>query len=577
MLSLSHIEYLKYTCIRSEMEPLQASSSDSTPLISSRNATEAAALLTAQQMSYDQALFRIASNCISGKSIVTSVNLKGTGIVREHLLQIVDSIPAILRNDSNTSKLSRALWHAIRPFDSTFQTKYSRGELEEALFSIAIQKCTQPQAVALFGVSSRTLRRELHNVKEGLQLATRKITPLRDLCSSDELSVKEQIRKVVHAKYQRRQSASFLLSDEADLIASHASHLAWSGKGSSNLKLQNTVNTIVKAIGEEESRRAIATGDPSLAKAAQKKLNCVITRKFVMDILVNSSYSRSRNGAFRRTPDANWKRMVQFDQTREDTFVRKVMDHVRKHIATGTFTKEQWLDPINHSNADEVGQPTKPKHSRTFRYLDKGNKGCFEGCQTESSKSLFQISIYITTGPGGGGEFPLPPVIIHQSQNLHQISAALTHGLSDDMMVGSSPSGYNTQDIFLKTMQALHVAKNTGPGNPHFHWCDAHFSHMGWEGAQYALDNSIYVIYLRSNASIVDQPNDNGPNAKWKYHVKMAYYSYLEKWPSLGMTQSGMNEIIATAWASYQADPKMKSCILRAWEKTHLYPFPGIL
>lgn len=82
-------------------------------------------------------------------------------------------------------------------------------------------------------------------------------------------------------------------------------------------------------------------------------------------------------------------------------------------------------------------------------------------------------------------------------------------------------------------------------------------------------------MFLRSNNSDVDQPNDNGVNA----HIKACYKKEYDAFFSMGTSGFGrsielkpphFNEIFKNTWAQVTMNP---SLVVRAFERTGIFPF----
>jgi hypothetical protein len=70
--------------------------------------------------------------------------------------------------------------------------------------------------------------------------------------------------------------------------------------------------------------------------------------------------------------------------------------------------------------------------------------------------------------------------IIHASRSEKTISADIYSELSDDTLIATSKSAYNTQDIFYQYIVDFQEKTQAGKGNPQFLWMDNHELH--WSG-----------------------------------------------------------------------------------------------
>lgn len=170
------------------------------------------------------------------------------------------------------------------------------------------------------------------------------------------------------------------------------------------------------------------------------------------------------------------------------------------------------------------------------------------------------------------GEF-LPFIVIHQSAAEATITGHLISGLNKDFLVQTSPSGYNTRPLFAVWMQWFMEQVDAKEGNPFFLFIDGHDSH--WDPAMHTMarENYIFCIFLRANASITDQANDNGVNAAFK----AAYNYQFAKWrrsygPTTPFTKTFQNQIIAAAYSQMKDNLKLKAVIKNAFKKTRCFP-----
>ena len=88
-----------------------------------------------------------------------------------------------------------------------------------------------------------------------------------------------------------------------------------------------------------------------------------------------------------------------------------------------------------------------------------------------------------------------------------------------------------------------------------------------------ARENYIFCIFLRANASITDQPNDNGFNAAFK----AAYSNQFSLWSqqhrcSTPFTKTYQSEIISASYKQLKESLKFKDTIRNAFRKTCCFP-----
>jgi len=109
--------------------------------------------------------------------------------------------------------------------------------------------------------------------------------------------------------------------------------------------------------------------------------------------------------------------------------------------------------------------------------------------------------------------------------------------------------------------------------NPKILFIDGHDSHFGFDALQYALNHGVYIIFLRSNASCLDQPNDNGHNCMFKHCYGIAVHEYQQKLgPLIKYSKSDCNAVLATAFANLLASKKYQPTIVNAFGNCGLFP-----
>lgn len=89
----------------------------------------------------------------------------------------------------------------------------------------------------------------------------------------------------------------------------------------------------------------------------------------------------------------------------------------------------------------------------------------------------------------------------------------------------------------------------------------------------WARRHYIFCIYLRSQASTEDQPEDNGINAHWKGIFDDEYTDYMGRFPGLQFTRHSLNVVLSNTNARFLVSPRLSSIIKHAWEVTKLFPF----
>lgn len=166
----------------------------------------------------------------------------------------------------------------------------------------------------------------------------------------------------------------------------------------------------------------------------------------------------------------------------------------------------------------------------------------------------------------------VPFTVIHES-SAEKIGLDKFANLLDDFCVMVSESGYNTREDFYLWIRWFVAFMDVKRGNPFFLYIDGHDSHWAAEMHQFAFDNYLFIIFLRSNASITDQPNDNGANAKFKSCYDIEYAIWRDQYSiACPLSRGFMNKIISSAYTRMQNDRRLVSCIVKAFKITRCFP-----
>ena len=170
------------------------------------------------------------------------------------------------------------------------------------------------------------------------------------------------------------------------------------------------------------------------------------------------------------------------------------------------------------------------------------------------------------------GEF-LQFTVIHQSAAENTIAGNLISGLCSDFLVQTSPSGYNTRSLFAEWMSWLVNKVDAKKGNAFFLFIDGHDSHWDAQMHEMARENYIFCIFLRANASITGQPNDNGFNATFKAAYSLQFSLWLRSHGrTTPLTKTYQNEIVSAAYLQLKNKSKINGIIINAFKKTRCFP-----
>ena len=78
-------------------------------------------------------------------------------------------------------------------------------------------------------------------------------------------------------------------------------------------------------------------------------------------------------------------------------------------------------------------------------------------------------------------------------------------------------------------------------------------------------------VFLRAQASAIDQPNDNGPNACLKACLSEAFAQYQAQFPGQPMTSARMNLVMSRSFESFRL--KAAKAIRGGFRRTGIFPF----
>jgi len=531
---------------------------------------------TTQQLLFDSTLHRLAKGVYTGTIKIKDIAPKPNNDVtprRDIVDAVVKDLQPGLVDSTSSFALTRALWKIIRPNDTGRLVQYVPKEMEGALFEVACGQMSHADATRKYGVPKQQLAARLNqlhdtfNVPRGM--GGRR--PMMEVIVATPMAVMLKIRTLSKVR-SHTQYTSYLSPDEADLLNRVAYVSTRTGTAMDVNTIALLARNAIHASGRFHMRRA---GDNPAAKAqAQRLLDAVISKKFVNRVIVKGSRLSELNktGMFKASKMAE-KRIRALDPFMEKIARIRYLLGANKLIKKKKITRAQFLDPSNHHNMDEVAQSTNNRHTRVA--LDARDRDYLDACiSCAHERSLFTTSLCITSSPGVvHTSISMPLLVIHAAKSEHSFNASVFEGLSPDLMVDTSPSAYNTQDIFYKYVRAYQKKTGAGPGNPKFLWCDNHESHWSGEALAWARKQHVYILFLRSQASSVDQPNDRGVNACFKRHFDNAYTAYCARWPGLAFTRRSLNEVLSTAYATFVADKNLGRIVKKAWEVTGMHPF----
>ena len=179
---------------------------------------------------------------------------------------------------------------------------------------------------------------------------------------------------------------------------------------------------------------------------------------------------------------------------------------------------------------------------------------------------------------GGMSEYNMRTVGSESYEVPEGAPAAKKHWLPEGWLTLQNPSGYNDQSCFMKW--CVHFVKSVPRRNTSvyiFLCMDGHDSHFNSKALAYLKTYNVFVFFLRSNNSALDQPNDNGSNAALKALYMKFYEEYFSGMPGSsgylrgwGMKAPQFNYIFMCAWQEFRCTKGQ--VIFDSFRKTGIQP-----
>lgn len=422
--------------------------------------------------------FRVAFEVYVGKILITAIpdRVKNNDTVcRDVIKEILSHVPMGLVDDDNSRGLTRALWSIILPGDSNRCMQYTKHELALALTSVITGAMSRAKASRTFGVPTKTLKKKHKRVHSmfGIESGRKGMKEMKEKCIQQADDVFKAIRCIVESN--SGQYSPFINDDQGDLLNRVGYLSGRTGTVMDTASIGAMAKTAIKASGEFDLLHA--GDDQRKVYKAMQKINATGSKKFVRNrVSKGTRLSEENKSGMRKVQKLADKRARAMCPVLELAARRKYVEGVENLIQKKRITAEQFLDPKRHSGMDEVAQSTNNRHGRVLAYgIDGDYFDQTISCEHERSK--FHTSLCLTSG--AVGKMTHEMTVIHSQKSETMVSRDVYNGLSPDILVDTSPSAYNTQDIFLKIIKDFQKKTNAGKGNPQFYWMDNHWSHGG--------------------------------------------------------------------------------------------------
>jgi hypothetical protein len=361
----------------------------------------------------------------------------------------------------------------------------------------------------------------------------------------------------------------YLTADEA-LIMSNIANLrqnAAMGRSASSL-----ATAIRGVIASKAISMAAGSGDNAAATKLLTASKTGVVRKTATRMMVtdmNNNNEDLRCG-FLSPSDINPKRAAADNPALHQMWNTMVRDRLAKLYADGRIKD---VPPASRvGNGDEIGMKEDGTTLRVYTQNRENMKGTRPYRVVQNEKASYWTSLFVVSIADGGH---IPPVVIRDSANEATISQDMWKNLHPDFILWTTPSAYNTHEAFAKCLDHVGECMEVTPENPFFLTLDGHSSHFNATAIAKWEARGLFLIFLRSNASIVDQANDNGINAKLKRYYEIAYEAFRELHPAgvVPYTRTYMNEVLSAAWKLLIEDPTTRATIIGGFQITKTYPF----
>ena len=523
---------------------------------------------------YHETCFQLAKSVYEGRSSIDAIQVKpkyDTIPRRDVIAELVGGLEAGLADTTDRKTLTRALWKLIRPDDLGRVGVYTQSEHEAAITAVTCGQVSHSEAISMYGVPERTLGDSMDVIHSLFKVARGKKgrEALMNKCVTAAVAVTKAIYERAHAR-STSLFTCLLTADQADLVNRVAYLTARTGTAVDMDRLAVLTGHAIRASGEFDL--ALAGEDVGKQAEAQRKMAAVACRSFLTrNVVKMTRLAELQKSGMRKKSKMAEKRIRAMDPALERIARLKVTAAINKLIQKGMITPAQYADPNRHHNMDEIAQSTNNRHGRVISYgTDANHFDQVVSCPHE--RSQFHTSVCITSSPGSL-KMSQSMLVIHAAASEKTVAGNVYAGLSPNILVATSPSAYNTQSIFWKLMRDFVKTTSASRANPQFYWCDNHESHWCGKAIDWARKHGVYIIFLRSQASSVDQPNDRGVNAFFKWHFDKAYAAHIATFPGITFTRRDLNVVLSAAYASFLADTRLASVVGKAWYVTGLYPF----
>ena len=145
-------------------------------------------------------------------------------------------------------------------------------------------------------------------------------------------------------------------------------------------------------------------------------------------------------------------------------------------------------------------------------------------------------------------------------------------GVTGKFKFSKTPSGYVTREVFLEILSDLtdHITEHNVP-RPVILVIDGFRGHLGLAISEYCDQNGIQLLLLRANMTHITQPLDVNIFGPVKSHTRALIHRWHSDNP--GKTLNKFSHITEIARPAFEAALSKKETIIKAFEKTGIFPF----
>lgn len=494
---------------------------------------------------------------------------------------LLKAIPNDLSPDNAESMMaSRTAWALVDPSGKRGgkQVMYTQSELQSCVYVVASGKLGTQAAIAKYGIPKSTIKERLIEFASLLGINetdyTKRKNDVKSYCNKNPFASLECSRLLMEKK---RGPTVYLSKTENHVMANVIGNYKGAACGKDRPGARKLVKDTIQAKGQELMLEATEKQDRKLWKSAQRLINASVTASYMRKILspealLDIQEKGKSTGTFTADSRISSKRLQAASPLTSSLMTKKFLDKYAELFQQGILKTAQ---PTASQcwGADEAGITPEGNYKKTFSLNAPIGERPFHAQTGE--RNVFWTTILFATCADGMNL--IDPMIVHQGGTDTDMPMKFVDGLGEDWVVSATSSGYMDQDSFYA--YAVHFVQQTGASaeNVKFLFIDGHDSHWSVKALAHFHNNFVFVFFLKSQNSINDQPNDMGPNAKWKAAYDAAFQNWRARYPTIQFVVGYQNSILVDAWNIFKSDVKLGNTVRKAWAKSNLFPMVDVL